>query len=252
MIPGVHSTACIWRRLAVLSLTMCWGAFHVSGREIRFLAWDDDVASREFALVAGERFQSLEGLHPLQRSEPLVLEPEEEGAGWRYLVEGDEERWMRDRELPDYPRLRLLIPENFLNPLVLLIPDGGTPLGVRALVLEDARDEFDWGRFRILNTTPSPLVLLSRGQRVDLPAEWSPVDFELSGNRNEPVVIGLEDPQQGFTLIYSTIWMPDPETRRLVFIVPSENTRLGYVSLKIITEFRQSVPEAEPTLDPGE
>lgn len=217
------------------------------GREVRFLAWDDAMAERPIALISGGRHQPIEGFHPLQRSSALTVHPAGEEGVPPYLVEGGEARWMAEREGPGYSGLPLVIPPAVRNPLVILIPAREGGLGLRTLVLEDDVRNFSWGSFRILNTTASPLVLLTRGHRRELPSDWTPVDLSLNGDNNEPVVIGIEDPQQGLTLVYSSIWMPDSESRRLVLILPSEDARLGYLHLKIIPEFKLPPPPADGT-----
>ncbi len=230
-------------RMAALSL--CAVLQTLAAREIRFLAWDDDIARRPFSVVVGGEVHPVIGLHSLQRSRAVSIPDDPENPLIPFLFEGSEADLLSLPEGSAPPRLRLDIPDSLQRPLVILVPDSERPLGLKPLVLEDSTRGFDWGSFRILNTTRHQLVLITRDRRTEIPPDWEPVDLSLDSENNEPVVIAIEDPQRGFTVIYSSIWMPDSDSRRLVLIVPAENARLGYVALKIIPEFPE--PEPPPT-----
>jgi len=237
----------LFNRFSALFAFFCLAALMgmprmVRGRDIRFLAWDDEMARRSLLVVSGEQAYPVLELHPLQRSRTVTLVNDPENEFPVFLVDSADSSPDAENQNEGLPRIPLLISPEIDQPLVVLLPDESSPLGLRPLVLEDSREGFDWGSFRILNTTPSPLVFLTPDRRLELPPNWRPVDLRLNGNDNKPVVIGIEDPERGMLSIYSSIWMPSPESRRLVLILPSTDQRLGYLNLRIITEY----PEPEP------
>lgn len=200
-------------------------AFSAVAGEVRFLAWDQDLAQRELVLVQGNEQSPIAGMHHLRRSQLVVFAPDPDAP----LALGEEGR---EDLLP------LEIPPGLRSPLVLLAPgEDDAPLGLQAHVIEDDTKGFGWGTFRIFNLTQRDLLLATSDQRVDLPAGWKPADFRLPNGDNEGVIIALEEKDNGHTVLYSSVWMAAPDTRRLVFIAPSADQRLGVLKLHVVPEF---------------
>lgn len=194
------------------------------GSKLTFLAWTQSVVDRRLAIGA-EESSLIEGLHLFSRSEPIDWSP-----GFPLIVKDVE-------SAPEAVPLLIEIPDSVDRPLVILRPSESGPLGLQALVVEDSPASFPWGSFRIFNATARPLDLVTRSQLVKLQPGWEPTDFSLSGDQNESVVITIEDSNRERRIVYSTIWTAGPDTRRLVFILPSQNPRLGLIELRVIPEF---------------
>lgn len=230
------------RRLrgCLLVLLLCGSGPGLAAAELRFLAWDEGIAAKELDLLSAGQRTPVVGLHPLQRSKPLSLPPAEPDRqrSFRLLA--------RETVLPEgelnwetIPHLLVDVPAGLRQPLVILLPSSRNPIGLRSIVIEDATDDFPWGQFRIVNTVERDLILATREQRLTLPGNWVPVNFSLGDGGNRSVVIAIEEDDGGITIVYSTIWLDDPRSRRLVFIAPSENARLGAIMLKVVPEFRR-------------
>ncbi len=209
--------------------------------EVRFLAWDSEIAARRLTVQIEDNPTRIEGLHHLRRSRKIVLPPPDPDAETPLISIAEEQPGSIDP--PEV--LPLDLPSSIRRPLVLILPADNQPLGLRLLVIEDDTDDFQWGSFRIFNTSRKELFLATRDQQVELPPGWEPTDFKLSGASNESVLIALEDANEGFKIIYSSIWIADPETRRIILIVPSTDSRLGAVSLRVIPEFRTRLSTSE-------
>lgn len=223
--------------LKALLLLFCGFLPTFGAVEVRFLAWDQGIAERPLFVRTGESVETIESLHHLRRSRPVeVFFPAEDDQDSPRPVLSEDV----GRSVEDTPILPLEIPPGIKQPLVLLTPDPAAPLGLRLLVIEDDPSNFPWGSFRIFNTSRKDLLLVTRDQRVDLPGGWEVVDFQLSAEENEAVLIALEDSNEDFKVLYTSIWRPDPRSRRLVLIVPSGDQRLGVIALRVIPEFRSS------------
>lgn len=208
-------------------------------RELRFLAWDEKIAARSIALVARKKHTPIPNLHPLQRTEPLKAQP----------VDGRLQLIALDHPQPETATFSVPLPAQAECLLVLLLPDPKAPCGLRGLALEDSPKSFPWGSFRLFNATDRE-VLMRMGKVVKaLPSGFTPVDFTAPALGNHPVLIAPRDtPEQPF---YSSIWTADPDSRRLIVLLPSTDTRLGHLTLKVIPEQRPPITEIPTPLSTG-
>lgn len=235
----------MWQWVAgLISLNFAFANAYAKTVEVRFLAWDQRIAERSLDVRIGEDTEVIEGLHHLRRSKPIrIARPDPEFPEGKVPVLADSGA-IPGEEMTFLP---LRIPMGVEQPLVLLIPSSESPLGLQARIVEDDPNEFPWGSFRIFNTSKRELLLVTKNQQLRLPGGWEPVPFELSAEENEAVVIALEDSNDDFKILYTSIWMPDPRTRRLVMIVPSEDSRLGVIALRVIPEFRSATTVSSET-----
>ncbi len=215
--------------------------------EIRVLAWDDQMAAREVALVSGKSTVEIEGMHPLKRTPPLRVP----GAG-PFAV-----RALDKGSGPDGAPIEVAcaIPETLRHALLVLLPDDKHPTGLRPLVIDDNPAGFRWGSYRFLNTTSRELLAELEGKVVRVPPGWKPIDVRLAGDpRGFGVRIGLADAPD--RPLYSAVWELETDVRTLVFIVPGTDPRTGPLAFKAVPENRrgleaerrgeQPAPSAEP------
>ncbi len=194
----------------------------------RFLPWDDEIAGRELAAVSGGKLQPITGLHPLQRSPAVKVTPTEGRIVVRALDKPGDGDKPAEFEVKLAPGMK--------RPLVIFMPDPKSPTGLRGQAFEDATDRFAWGSYRLINITGKPL-LMSIGKNVHkLPSGWTPVDIPFPGDKPLPVIFVLEEDKTNH--LWTGVWEPDPQLRKLVIVVPSEDRRLGALALKVIPEDR--------------
>ena len=202
---------------------------------LRFLAWDEEVAMRKVAVVAGSENSLIENLHPLQRTKAVNATPAQGGQVLlRALDRKDEEG--TDIDFP------LKIASGIRNGLVLLLPDARAPSGLRGFAIEDSDTSFPWGSFRILNATGKPLGVIMGKERRAVPSGWVPVDFKPPVAT--PLPVQFVDPAAPTTDLFSAVWKSDANVRRLVIVVPGTEARLGPLALKIIPEDRRDLAAA--------
>ena len=94
-------------------------------------------------------------------------------------------------------------------------------------------------------TEDAPGKTLAMGlgtQRAQLPAGWQPVVVKPVGDKAQPVWLAMPDNVK--KPLYSGVWKPDPDIRRLVIVVPGTDSRLGPLALKVIPEDRKSLAAA--------
>ncbi len=198
--------------------------------DVRFLAWDEDIAAREVAVADGEKVTEIENLHPLQRTEAISTTPAEGVLLVRAL----------DKKTPEGKPLDLQVKLGGMSkPLVLLLPDAKAPTGLRGFAIEDDSSSFPWGSFRVLNATGKALAMGLGNQRAKLPAGWQPVVVKPSGEKAQPVWFAAMDNLK--KPLYSGVWKPDADLRRLVIVVPGTDARLGPLALKVIPEDRKAL-----------
>ncbi len=198
----------------------------------RFLAWDEDVAARKLAVVKGGDSALIEHLHPLQRTGAVDAAP---GEGGQVVLRALDRKDDQGKEI-DFP---VKIGAGISRPLVLLLPDARAASGIRGFAIEDSDAAFPWGTFRILNATGKPLAIALGNERKTLPAGWVPVDLKPAGEKPVPVMV--VSPAAPGQALYSSVWKPDANLRRLVIVVPGTDTRLGPLALKVIPEDRQDL-----------
>jgi hypothetical protein len=204
--------------------------------EVRFLAWDDEVAAREIALIDGGREKCLKHLHPLQRTDGMSSKPV---AGALTL------RALDRKDVTGKPVIFTVKVDKLIDqPLVLLLPDPKTPSGLIGLAIDDSTAAFPWGTFRVLNATGKALGIGLGTQRKSLPAGWKPVDLLPAGDVPLPVIlVTSSEPAQP---LYTSVWKPDSDLRRLVIVIPGTEPRLGPLALKVIPEDRRALAAVVP------
>lgn len=201
--------------------------------DVRFLAWDDAIATRQVAVADGDKVTEIKNLHPLQRTEPIGATPAEGVLMVRAL----------DKKSAEGKPLDLAVKLGGMSkPLVLLLPDAKAPTGLRGFVIEDDSSSFAWGSFRVLNATGKVLNMALGNERKQLPAGWQPVDMKPGGDK--PVAVAVLSPEAPKAPLYSGVWKPEPDVRRLVIIVPGTDVRLGPLALKVIPEDRRNLSTA--------
>jgi hypothetical protein len=199
--------------------------------EVRFLAWDEPTAARQIAIAAGQGESPVKGLHPLQRTNSIAATLTEGNLTLRALDRKDAAGKAVD--------FTVKVGETMTQPLVLLLPDAKAPGGLRGFAIEDNSTSFPWGTFRILNATGKPLEVVLGTLRKQLPPSWQPVDLRPGGDKALPVSLAsMEAPRKP---LYTGVWKPENDVRRLVFVVPGTDARLGPLALKVIPEDRQSL-----------
>ena len=206
--------------------------------EVRFLAWDEKVAARPLAVLGaeGKGETAVKDLHPLKRSPAVDANLSEATLLLRVLDRKDGAGKPVD--------FSVKVAGNMTRPLVLLLPDPKAVSGLRGYALEDDVANFPWGTFRLLNGTGTELGVALGSLRKLLPASWTPLDMLPGGDKSLPVEIVMSaEPKKP---IYSAIWKADPNVRRLVFVVPGTEPRLGPLAIKVIPEDRKGLElEAE-------
>ena len=210
------------------------GSLHAA--QFRVLAWDDAVAARKLAVVAAGKVTEIKNLHPLKRT--AIYQGAQEG--------GLAIRALDRKPVADQPvELKASIAAGIAHPLLLLLPDDSEPSGLRGLVIDDDTAAFPWGSFRFLNATGADLVVQLEQRAITIPGGWKPTDFVLDGPpRNVGVRIAakatLAEP------LYTSVWTKDDDVRRLIFLIPSTDDRLGKLALKVIPEDKTTI-EVEPS-----
>ncbi len=226
------------RRLSMLRLLLT--LLFLSGTShaltVRFLAWDDAVATRKVvAASVGSAGQEIRNLHPLKRSDPVSMTPVE---GALILQTPD-----RASEGDKPAEMTVSLPSSIKQPLVILMPDPRAPTGLRGFALNDSPEGFAWGSYRMINATPKPLNLAFGKKRLRLPTGWKVVDIDTDGEGSQSIWMSTAD--QPDKPLYTNVWETSPHIRRLVFIVPGTDARLGPLGLKIIPEDRRTVAAEE-------
>ncbi len=204
--------------------------------EVRFLAWDEEVATREIVVPDGRSQKALRHLHPLQRTDGVASK----------IVKGSLTLQTPDRkDAGGKPvTFSVKVDDAITHPLVLLLPDEKAPSGLQGLAIEDSATAFPWGSFRVLNATGQALGIGLGTQRKPLPAGWQPVDLLPAGDLPLPVfLVASAEPKQP---LYTSVWKPDPDLRRLVIVLLGSEPRLGPLALKVIPEDRRALAASLP------
>lgn len=202
-------------------------------RDVRFLAWDDAVADRPVAVIQGGEPRRVDGLHPLQRSQPVRAQSID-GRLSLVVLDGENN--------PPGPAFNVALPDTLSRPLVVLMPDERAPSGLRGFAIEDSVRDFPWGAFRMINATDRNILVRLGATSHRLPVGMVPVNLTAPSEGNHPVLFAAEDaPEQP---VYSSIWSADAGVRRLIIVLPGTDARLGLLALKVIPEFRSAEPAA--------
>lgn len=223
------------RYLEVITLIIAGVLFvgqNIAAAPVRFLPWDMELAARKIGLGNAKDVSELQDLHPHKRSKsykgPVGDVPLELVALDRKDAEGNP------------TRTKIKIPQDFVSPLVLIIPDEKNPTGMRTFVIDDSASKFSWGSFRYINASGKALLVSQDKKIVKLPASWQPVDFSPGGSmRNVGIQFVAQDDVKNVR--YSAFWEHDPDIRKLVFIVLNLDGSPGAINCKIIPENRRTL-----------
>jgi len=203
------------------------------GLPVRVLAWDDTIAARDLVLSHPKGTEKLDDMHPFQRTREFDVTT----GGETPPVILAMDRTDKDGVPASVP---IGFPASLNRALVLLLPDGKAPSGIRALAIPDDISSFPWGGIRFVNTTGRELVFTWEKKLVSLPPGWKPVEIKPGGaNRNMEVRVFLRDDPK--TAIYSAVWEHREEFRSLVFISASTDETQGPVDFKFINEDKRVV-----------
>jgi len=218
--------------LVVLALI----AFHgsLAAAPFRFLAWDDAMAARKFAIKSGEQMIEIKNLHPLKRTGTVNV-----GVETVPLLVAMDKKDAEGKPLA----VEIKMPADLQSPLVLIIPDPKHPTGVKPFVIDDNTARFKWGTMRVLNATGKTAMIKVDQSVAQLPPNWTPVDIDPGGQvRNMGVQAAMKD--KPTEILYSAVWEHDPDVRELIIVLPSQDARTGALEFKVIPENRK-VMEAE-------
>ncbi len=213
--------------------------------EFRFLAWDDVVAARPVSVLEGkDKVAAIKDLHPLKRS-PKVDADLKDGS---LLL-----RAMDKKDAAGKPvDFSVKVPAEMTRPLVLLVSDPKAASGLRGYVLEDNVANFPWGTFRFLNVCGTDLAVTLGSLSKAVPAAWQPLDFLPGEKKPLAVEIAMKDKKSGrLQTAYASMWNDDPDVRRLVFVAPGTDPRLGPLEIKIVPEDRKNLGANGAGADPG-
>ena len=225
LLDRFHTTS----RKIVAWVIFCWlcALCPVMGLSMRVLAWDDNVAARKLALVAGTKVILVENMHPLKRTSVIKLNAEN-----GILLRAMDAKPDASGKLPERS---VSIAATMKAPLLLVLPDVAHATGLRILVIEDDTAGFAWGSYRFINATPKELVVQMEKTAKRVPPGWTPVDLMLGGETRGvgariSLVENIEEP------LYSAVWEYNTESRTLCFIVPGNDARTSPVDFKAIPE----------------
>ena len=230
-------------RLLAISLTISAFFHPLHAAELKILAWDDEVASMKLAINDSKGSTPIETMHPAKRSKTYKVTAGEVGISILTLDKKDE----TGKPIAS----AIQIPPGTNKPLLLLLPDEKSLSGLRLLVIEDATGKFPWGSFQFINASNRKMHFVFGKQGVSLPASWKPVIVKPSGgNRSDQTHLYFFD--QPKRPIYSAVWERKEDVRILIFIIPSDDPRLGPVAMKMITEDRRVLAaQAQAEKAPG-
>lgn len=227
-------------RLAWCLVLLCVTA---SGAELRFLPWDDEVAGRPLGLADGKDTTTLTDLHPNKRSAAHRMK----GDGSPLRLVTFDRKDARGRPLT----MDIRPGSGIKQPLVLLLPDATAACGLRLFIVDDDPAGFPWGGIRFVNATGMNLLLRYEKNIKKITSGWTPVDVRPGGAaRRTGVLIAAADAPDA--MLYSAVWEHDPESRKLVFIVPGKDARTGSIELRILPEHRSSMASDTAADDAGE
>ena len=194
---------------------------------LRVLAWNDTVAEREFVVTHGKTSMEVGYLHPAARSQPLTLPGDV--ADLRLVASDRTNAEGKPLAMP------LKLPTGIKKPLLLLLPDTKSTLGVRPHIIEDDESSFRWGTIHLINVSKESLVFRWDNQARAMPPGWKPVTAAPGGkSRNMEVLLYRKDDLKN--PIYSSVWEHRNDMRQLVFVVPSSDAATGPFEFKFIPE----------------
>src|SRR5690606_38969077 len=148
--------------------------------------WDDEIAERKLAVVDAKSAAEIPGLHPAKRTDAMQAVPGEQPLVLRALDRFDAEG--RPLQIP------LGVRSGMRRPLVLLLPDEKSEMGLRVMALEDDPSGFRWGSMRVINTTGQRVMFNWETFVRPIAPGWRPVDIDPGGaDRNMMVRVFMPD-----------------------------------------------------------
>ncbi len=207
----------------------------VYGQGAKILAWDESVAQRKLAWVAGEKLQLIEDLSERSRTSRLPMPAEGKPMILRALDTPSA------TAKPPLPHTDMVIPnpQGITRPLILLLPDKKAATGLRLLVVDDSQQGFGWGSAKIFNTFGAN-ILIKCGEKVArLPANWTPVLVRPDLKPDAATQVQMAFEKEANKLLYDSVWNITDQTRILAFIIKPEDLRQGELGVKMISESRE-------------
>lgn len=203
---------------------------------IKFLAWDDQVATRKLAVAHGNKSVKIGYMHPSTRSKAVNVPNSAEGLRIEAL-----DRPQVEGAFVSFP---LTIPEGIKNPLAILFPSKSSPSGLGLFIIEDDLSALGWGQISLINATSNPLVFRHDDTLVGLKPGRTPVLVkpENEAGYMEVKIFSLADKERA---LYSAVWNYNEGVRKLVFIMPGKDRSKGAVEFKFILEKRAVVEAAQ-------
>jgi len=211
---------------------------------IRVLAWDKNVAGRKLIIAHGQNSQLVLGMHQFARSRAINVPKKSE----TLRLEDDSLPLVEGKK----PSIPLVIPGDIIRPLLLVVPDKASPIGLKSIIVEDDPSKFLWGTTRFINATSQDLVFQYNKKNVLIPSGWKPTSVNpkgVNGNMAISLYSRKAGPKDG--PIYSSIWKHLDVERQLVFIIPSKDKTRGKVDFKFITENRNAVQAQQNAANNG-
>ena len=208
---------------------------------LRVLAWDHNVSARKLAVAVGEKSAVIEHMHHGQRTEPINVPAGNPNVRLVDLEKRDDE----GKPLG----VAFLIPEAIKRPLLLLVPDEKSALGLKPLILDDNLAGFGWGSFNLLNATGKPLVAQFYDDKlVPLRASTRPVNYAPPRGSKATMSVKVFDAKnESKKAFYSDVWEYGENLRQLVILVPrTESDTRGPMELKFVVENRLDVEPQAP------
>jgi hypothetical protein len=199
---------------------------------IKFLAWDEQVASRKLAVAYGNKSVEIGYMHPSTRSQAVNVPSNSEGL----RIE------VRDRPPVEgvFVSVPLMIPEGIKNPLAILFPNKSSASGLGLFIIEDDLEALGWGQISLINATSNPLIFSYDDDRVGLKPGRTPVLVEPASESGymQVKISSVANPDKA---LYSAVWNYNDGVRKLVFIMPGKDRSRGAVDFKFILEKRAVV-----------
>jgi len=228
------------KTVSLLFTLLCTSALHAV--DVRFLAFDNKVTSQKVLVVTGAKDDHSELIGDLAELKRSKNYKSTENAPVKLMIEGK-------KDANGNPLTCEVPLKSATKPLVIIIATDKTPSGLAGVAVDDNESNFKWGSVLAFNSCKEDmaLVFVPQGKpkvMAKIPAGWTPTTIM------PPVEKGafgmqLFKASDLKSVMFSNVWTSDPGTRELVFVMPSEDKRLGPVFPKVITETRETLRAEE-------
>lgn len=194
---------------------------------VKFLPLSDELAERKIGLQDGKAVTPLADLNVRKRSKAYTCKTGKKPLSLLAL----------DRERPNGKPagVEIVLPPEMKSPLVLILASATDPSGMRAIVIEDGSNDFQWGSLRFVNTTEKPLMIRYDKETKAIPEPLKPVDV-IPGGEARNIGVQLFSETEPATILYSAVWEHDPNLRKLIFILPQADPAQKELKLEIIPQ----------------